>query len=994
LKSILLAFLMTIVGASSAQQSAYEAAPADPAAVYFTAPSTPSAGNSGVDVSDALQAAIDALKAVRNFGIVFIPEGTYRISKTIHVPPAVRLIGYGRRRPVIVLAAGSPGFGAAGGQGETRGQPSSPYMLWFTGAPHRPGKPVEDANPGTFYSGISNIDLRIEDGNPAAIALRTHFAQHGIVSHVDIDIGNGRAGVFDVGNEMQDVRFFGGDYGIVTTKPSPGWPFMMLDTVFEGQRRAAIRSREAGLTIVRMQAKRVPTVLEVDEGQPEKLYLEDARFEDVGGPAIVVGAENNAFTGINLRNVHCRNVPVLLHMRESGREIKAPGDFYRVASLTHGQQMDGPGAAPSVRTSHRIETLAALPALPRSDIPDLPPVAQWADVRALGVRGDGTTDDTKALQAAIDGHAVVYLPSGRYRVTDTIRLKPDTVLVGLHPMATQIAIDDNTPAFGGFGAPKALLDVPGGGNAIVSGIGLDAGGANPRAVAAVWRSGAASVMNDVKFVGGHGTMAAPGAHPFAVYNESRTADGNPGRRWDTQYPSLWVRDGGGGIFRNIWSASPYASAGFYVSDTRTPGRVYALSVEHHVRNEIVLRNVANWRLYDVQTEAEIAESQHSQPLDIVDSHDLVFANLYTFRVIWLNTPYGEAIRTWGSDAIEFANVHNFAQTKYAITNLLKDMTSGVEVRPWELARLAIPREAAPRREGRAAGHGKNHAIERLATGFEFADGMCATADGDVYFIDARLKRIYGWSAARNSVRLISESHWKPVTLACAADGKLNVVVEYRPVPGAAVDGRPEAIAKPVDAEGTSYAFWYHPVAVRVYAIDPRAPDATFQALAPQPSDAIGPTGRAWHPANRWRDGGDYLDVTQYRPETSVVLSDGASVLPVYYDLLRANALLDAVPGRPFFAVDEYLKRVVRFDVTPVGLLTAPRVFAEHGESNLAVDPDGRVYVPDGDIYVYAPDGKPVERIVTPERPTSVVFAGPGRRILYFTSRGALYRIRP
>ena len=38
-----------------------------------------------------------------------------------------------------------------------------------------------------------------------------------------------------------------------------------------------------------------------------------------------------------------------------------------------------------------------------------------------------------ALQRAIDTHRVVYLPSGFYKVTDTLHLKPHTVLLALHP---------------------------------------------------------------------------------------------------------------------------------------------------------------------------------------------------------------------------------------------------------------------------------------------------------------------------------------------------------------------------------------------------------------------------------------------------------------------------------------------------------------------------------------------------------------------------------
>src|SRR6185369_4541796 len=74
-------------------------------AAYFTpTPNTP------YDISADLQSAIDKLKRDRNFGILFIPEGTYYISKTIYIPGAIRLIGYGAHRQLIVLRKNSPGF--------------------------------------------------------------------------------------------------------------------------------------------------------------------------------------------------------------------------------------------------------------------------------------------------------------------------------------------------------------------------------------------------------------------------------------------------------------------------------------------------------------------------------------------------------------------------------------------------------------------------------------------------------------------------------------------------------------------------------------------------------------------------------------------------------------------------------------------------------------------------------------------------------------------
>jgi len=132
--------------------------------------------------------------------------------------------------------------------------------------------------------------------------------------------------------------------------------------------------------------------------------------------------------------------------------------------------------------------------------------------------GDGVADDTEALRRAIAQHRTIYFPSGQYRVTDTITLRPDTVLVGLHPSVTRILIVDSTPAFQGVGNPKPLLETPTNGTNIVTGIGLYTNGINPRAVAAKWMAGTDSMMNDVRFLGGHGTV-----DPTASAEEARKA---------------------------------------------------------------------------------------------------------------------------------------------------------------------------------------------------------------------------------------------------------------------------------------------------------------------------------------------------------------------------------------------------------------------------------------------------------------------------------------
>ena len=188
--------------------------------------------------------------------------------------------------------------------------------------------PVPDANPGTFYSALSNTDIEIEDGNPGAVAVRSRYAQHCFVAHMDLRLGSALAGIHEAGNVIEDVHFFGGRYGIWTSKPSPGWQLTVIDSSFEGQREAAILEREAGLTLIRPHFLRVPTAVALEPGQADELWVKDARLEEVSGPAFLFGVESNPRNEINLEGATCRAVPVFAALRESGKRFAAPAETY------------------------------------------------------------------------------------------------------------------------------------------------------------------------------------------------------------------------------------------------------------------------------------------------------------------------------------------------------------------------------------------------------------------------------------------------------------------------------------------------------------------------------------------------------------------------------------------------------------------------------------------------------------------------------------------
>ncbi|MBE2215714.1 MAG: SMP-30/gluconolactonase/LRE family protein [Opitutaceae bacterium] len=987
---LIAAVSIAVARTDSAAVSFYTHRLDDAKAVYLERPAFAVHADGVGDDSDALQQAINRVQETVGMGVLFIPEGRYRLTRTIHVWKGVRLVGFGARRPVFALGPNTPGYQ----EGDDR------YMIHFVSDRPAQGQPVRDANPGTFYSGISNIDIEIGPGNPAAVGVRAHFAQHCHLAHMEFRIGEGRAGVEEVGNEAEDLHFIGGDFGITMHKPSPSWPFALLDATFEGQRVAAIETEEGGLTLIRPRFRNVPTAILVRPDRAEELWLQDAVLENITGPAIVISDEGSARTMINAQNVACDGVPVFARFRTSGREVRAPGPRYVVRQFSHGLHLDHPGAVPEIRTTTDFTPVATLPPPVPSDVPDLPPRDTWVNVRTLGLVGDGVTDETEALRRAIAAHRTLYFPTGRYRVTDTITLRPESVLIGLTPTGTQILITDDTPAFGPVampvpgvelppagtrefpapfhpsGPPKALVESASGGAAILTGLGLDTGGRNPRAVALKWMAGEHSLVNDVRFLGGHGTYHADGK-PLAIYNSNRTADPDPRRRWDSQYWSLWVTAGGGGTFKGLWTPSPYAMAGMYVSDTTTPGRVYAMSSEHHVRHEVILRRVANWGLFALQMEEERGESGHALPLEITDSHDITIANLYLYRVD-MDTPFATGVVVDRSHDIHLRGVHAYSPGKLTFDNTVRDATTGIDVRSREIAWLRFPadRPAAPTRRPPEAVLAPGAQIERLTGGFNAIDSLVVDAAGTAYFVDPRWQRIYAWAHEARLLSVVTDAPLHPAGLALDASGHLLVVTK----------------------SGS------------VLSLRPGQADTTTTVLAPQ---AAAPRGKAvaWLPVSRWRDSHDWIAATTRREPLHYVAEDASMFVPApasfatlgvsgipwwsrgTVDLARAYMLAPAVPARPFYAADEFGQKTWRFTVQPDGTLTDPQLFAEEGEAGVAVDAHGNVFVCAGQVFVYASSGKLLGVIDVPERPAALGFAGADRHTLLIAARSSLYAIR-
>jgi hypothetical protein len=100
------------------------------------------------------------------------------------------------------------------------------------------------------------------------------------------------------------------------------------------------------------------------------------------------------------------------------------------------------------------------------------------------------------------------------------------------------------------------------------------------------------------------------------------------------------------------------------------------------------------------------------------------------------------------------------------------------------------------------------------------------------------------------------------------------------------------------------------------------------------------------------------------------------------------------PGARVYVSNASEARTYDALVGPAGQLTDLRIFAPRGGESVAVDARGRVFVANGQVYVYDKAGRALGRIDVPERPIQIVFGGADGRTLFMLAHGGLYRVRP
>ena len=916
--------LASLCSSLAGAQSCFPQRPDDPRAIDFAKTNFGAHADGVADDTDALQQAMNQGRG----GIVLIPEGRYRLTKTLYITTGTRVIGYGKSRPVFVLAPNTPGFQEPG-----RGYPfgEGKYMIHFAANQEADGT-IVDASELDFNSAMCNLDFEVGEGNPSAVCVRFHIAQHSYLSHMNFKVGSALAALEDIGNQASDLHITGGKYGIISTRTSPNWQFLLMDSVFENQTVAGIRTQDVGFSLVRCNFSHMPMAVTIPENETDQIYGRDLRFEDITKAGIQFGDTKNFKHQVTLVNTACTDVPHFLG--NALEKFDAPGKYYVVDKLSAGLEIGPDGREAGIVTRHTERALpTAAPVVP-SDIPSLPPMEQWFTVT------NGTD-----LQTAINEHRALYFPMGNYRANAPLILKSDTVLIGLHCTRTTIS----------------SIVSPWDGSNIVSGLGFSPVAGAPNIL---WQSGANSVLDDIAFSGGGGGRGRGGAGGQAA--------------------SYLVVTNGGGIIRNVWIEGGGLPTGLRVEDTSTPGRIYQLSNEHHGRVEVVFRNVQNWEINCLQTEEE-SGNQGTYSLDIQDCKNLLFANTYMYRVSRTVNPKTYAMQIRNSDNIVFDNMHIFSQTRLPFDNAVLEENSGVTVRANNFTHLVVSKSM---KQGDALPlpgvFAKDSKLETLATNFSNATSLTADANGRVYFTDAVNNRIYRWNDADKKAEVLATisgqnqpqvmGFVKPSTLLVAAfaPGARQVgAIGTVDING----GQLQLVSETADLKpGTALLL---PVGLH------NRMDIMQEYME--------------HRGYRYRQGSNTSIISTvtnehrgffYVTNSNVALMAGGTGRPI----TQSSQMIVVEPGQNFFITSEDDCRTWAATLDKDFKLTA-KFFADRGGNSVVSDTEGNVYIAGGQVWIYDKNGKQTGMLELPERPSSLVFGGPGKRTLFIGARSSLYSIQ-
>ncbi|KAK7526327.1 glycoside hydrolase family 55 protein [Phyllosticta citriasiana] len=352
--------------------------------------------------------------------IIYFPAGTYVVSKPIIQYYYTQIVGDATNLPVLKAAAGFTGMAVID---------SDPYedsgANWYT-------------NQNNFFRQIRNlvIDLTAMPSSSGA-GIHWQVAQATSLQNLRFEMvkggtSNKQQGIFmdnGSGGFMVDLTFNGGNIGAFLGSQQ----FTTRNLTFNDCNTAIFMNWNWGWTFKGVSVNNCGVGIDMANGPSNQTV----------GSVLVLDSVISATLGVNASFSKTGNVPVTggslwldnvdftgskTAVVSQGETVLAGGS--RVQTWAQGRSYTGSKGSVvqgPVTVSKPAELLNSAGYVFAKEKPQYEgtPVSSFVSIKSKGAKGDGSTDDTAAIQAALDSltaDQILYFDHGAYVVTDTIKV--------------------------------------------------------------------------------------------------------------------------------------------------------------------------------------------------------------------------------------------------------------------------------------------------------------------------------------------------------------------------------------------------------------------------------------------------------------------------------------------------------------------------------------------------------------------------------------------
>lgn len=403
--------------------------------------------------TDDTEMLIKALNDCLNYELVaYFPEGTYMISKPLNCFKKYKsyirgyfLVGNPDKKPVIKLIDSAPDF-------QNPEKPLQLINLWQWDV--RSQRPEKEFGAALMNSaGISSVIIDCGKNNPGAIGFKCWGSQGIYVENLTVRAYGAYAGIQNLvgnGGYMANIEVRGGKYGIVASNGQPG---CIAGLTLINQEEAAIRQDMAswpfsivGFKIIKNEGS-VLTLTKINKhNSGNHLSMVDGtiEFRKAGTTAFIIQKnEEKRSANLYLKNVYVKNATQLIAKTDDKPLLPVCSGWncineYVSSGFDTENFVDGKfisGDISGITKAKPAENFIAKHALNRLQIPfgQDKEAVNVKDIKLgkYAAKGDGMTDDTEALQYAINHYSKVFLPKGDYRISSPLLLGKNTVLFGI-----------------------------------------------------------------------------------------------------------------------------------------------------------------------------------------------------------------------------------------------------------------------------------------------------------------------------------------------------------------------------------------------------------------------------------------------------------------------------------------------------------------------------------------------------------------------------------